>query len=226
MISYDVTKLDFSSLIKDVEGITKHSIKTALTAVKSAWATEAKNRLSSSHKSYSSGIYTSYGMDTNGIYAEIGLRTEHTLSNMLENGFSSYDMKIGFSKSPKRKIGAEGQWYMHIPFRHHTPQANTSSSMPNEIYKQARQLPKWGRMTDKNDTKSIYNNMTKIPQGDVKNSYMTFRTVSENSPADSWIHPGFKGVNIAKDLRTHISDVFMDVFKSNMDYVHGKNRGQ
>jgi len=35
---------------------------------------------------------------------------------------------------------------------------------------------------------------------------VALRTVTENSPANSWIHPGFKGVDIATDVHREIMD--------------------
>lgn len=45
------------------------------------------------------------------------------LPNMIEQGADAFDMKTGFSKSPKRKVKKSGGWYLTVPFRWATPEA-------------------------------------------------------------------------------------------------------
>lgn len=70
------------------------------------------------------------------------LDTNNFLTNMVENGIPSFDMKVGFLNSNKVKIAKNGQKYIVIPI---DPKAKD------------------------------------------------FRVVSESSPANSWIHPGYEG---------------------------------
>lgn len=61
------------------------------------------------------------------------------LPNMIEDGVGAFDMKVGFLKGPKVKVGKNGIKYITIPFRHATPgaigeDAAFSNVMPPQIY--------------------------------------------------------------------------------------------
>lgn len=201
----------FDECAKKLQDTALQSMTATVEATKAVWAQEAKARLNTTANAYISSIYGKVTSDSSGVYAEMGLNSKW--ANMLEDGFPAFDMKSSFSNSTKRKVDEDGHWYLRIPFRHYTPQAKKTTSMPNAIYNQARKMPQWGRIAT-SDTKSVYNGMTKVPQGNNKSTYMTWRTVAESSPASTWMHPGFSGVHVGRSLQTHLEDTLTNVFNA------------
>jgi hypothetical protein len=135
----------------------------------------------------------------------------------LEYGTGARDMKPALLRSPKAKVSAAGGRYLAVPFRHGTPGAVTMPAMPHEVYARARRLGSGERLPDirtgwrtKLPGSSGYRWAPGAPRvtepytwrtgpysgmqrrGRLGHSqYVTFRTVSSNSPAGSWIYPGF-----------------------------------
>jgi hypothetical protein len=215
------TRLDLSSHIKDVS---THTVAQMTTAIRNAWAVEAKSRLNSTANAYINGIKS----NVQGEKAEVYL--EGSWANKLEHGFKPYDMKPMLQRSSKKKLSEEsGQWYMHVPFRHTTPAATgrTGSKMPNSVYREARKLPQWGRMSSAKGSPSWgkFEGMQRVPESPTskRSAYMTWRTVSPKSAPSAFVHPGFKGVHIAKDLGSQIEDTFSKLFQSNTDHALGKD---
>lgn len=69
------------------------------------------------------------------------------LVKMIEEGTYPFDMKDGFMKSSKIKVGKNGKRYLIIPFRWSTPgsvgQSEVfSNQLPKEVYKIAKAQPK------------------------------------------------------------------------------------
>jgi len=65
---------------------------------------------------------------------------------MIEEGASAFDLKDGFAKSDKKKLKADGGWYLTIPFRHATPGTVAESTvfsnkMPKDVYEVAKSKP-------------------------------------------------------------------------------------
>jgi hypothetical protein len=228
-------KLDLS---KDLENIAGVSVFSVASAIRDAWAEEAKSRLNTTAKDYISSIRTEFRKSASEFIAEIYL--EGKWANALEQGFGPFDMKPGFARSSKRKISQENQWYLHIPFRHtaHTATGKSGRPMPSAIYRKASQLPQWGRLqlnrppatswTGYQHKSDIYDGLTKVPESrsSTRSAYFTWRTVSENSDPNAFIHPGFEGVHIADSLIPYVQDTFSQVFASNIQHVLGDNRGR
>jgi hypothetical protein len=98
------------------------------------WRAEASKNLKSTRRNYLTGIRV---MSSGRFQNSVVLMGK--FNNMLEMGFSSFDMKKGFEKSSKAKISANGNWYLTIPFRWATPGAIGENSafsgvMPQDIY--------------------------------------------------------------------------------------------
>lgn len=122
-----------------------------------------------------------------------------TESRMAKSGV--IDLKPFFARSSKKKYNKKGEWYLYIPIQIKT------RKMSRRLYDDLRSFPTNGRpVTVKMDylydrrkqspaVQSInYNpkskNVTIIPRewGEgTRNTYVTFRTVNANSPANSWI---------------------------------------
>lgn len=122
-----------------------------------------------------------------------------TESKMAKSGV--IDLKPFFARSSKKKYNKKGEWYLYIPIQIKT------RKMSRRLYDDLRSFPTNGRpVTVKMDylydrrkqspaVQSINyspksKNVTIIPRewGEgTRNTYVTFRTVNANSPANSWI---------------------------------------
>lgn len=122
-----------------------------------------------------------------------------TESRMAKSGV--IDLKPFFARSSKKKYNKKGEWYLYIPIQIKT------RKMSRRLYDDLRSFPTSNRpITVKMDylydrrkqspaVQSINyspksKNVTIIPRewGEgTRNTYVTFRTVNANSPANSWI---------------------------------------
>ena len=235
-INVDVTQFGItaSDIVKPaVSSAIQLAITSSLAVIKDKWQQEAQHKLNSTRPLYLMGLdFNSivYPYDGEQFSGAVILRGE--LPNMIESGFNPFDMKLGFSKSPKRKItknknGSSG-WYLTIPMRHGTPNSFLySNPMPKDIYSEAKKLKNkqslsvsggqetsWNGYTHKTNK---YDGLTRIIKSytnpdtnkTTKQSYyMTFRRVSNNSDPLSWHHPGYIGAKIADTILPYSSSVF------------------
>lgn len=107
------------------------------------------------------------------------------------------DLKPFFANSSKRKEKEGGGWYLVVPI------SRSAKSMSRRMYEHARTTPSAGetttvvsdymydrrRVSDSNmlNYQPKSKNMQKKKQGKRRHSYVAFRTVSDKSPANSWI---------------------------------------
>lgn len=213
------SNLKLDSMVQDLSA---QSLVQLAQATKSAWASSAKQALNTTAKDYIDAIQVKVRTGTS---PSLELSLKGAWANKLESGFPPYDMKPFFASSSKTKISKEdGAWYLHIPFEHRTSGASgrTGKVMPSAIYNEVRKLPTWGRLTSKGNAKSwgVYEGMQKIPtnSSNTKHTYMTVRTVSENSPPEAFLHPGFGGVHLLEGLTERIPDTFASIFADNTKY--------
>ncbi|MGB9660652.1 MAG: hypothetical protein ACPL5F_01370 [Moorellaceae bacterium] len=126
----------------------------------------------------------------------------------LEFGRPPFDMKPYLLASKKARLGRYGSKYLRVPFRHGIPEAVTLPPMPKEIYQEVRRKGRIGerlegwrsKLTPKGPytwTTGPYSGMQRLGR-ERHSQYMTFRTVSDRSPASSWWHPGIKARRIAE----------------------------
>lgn len=196
---------EFEIIISDI-------VKSTLAYARDEWINEVKNRLNSSRSDYISGISGVYMEDQLNGYIEL----RGKLPQMLEEGYSGFDIKKGFATSPKRHKKKAGGWYLTVPYRHRT--SGNNSVMPNNIKKNASKLGNRNRLeealvrelgygveishADYTWKNSKYDSLTRIikeyqvKDGKQRKSsqYLTFRRVSDKSDPKSWIHPGYKGL--------------------------------
>ena len=225
-VNIDVTQygLSLNDLVAPkVVGAIQSAITTSLAVIKDKWQSEAQAKLNSTRPLYLMGldfnsIVYPYGGDSYSGAVEL----HGKFPNMLETGFSAFDMKTGFSKSSKVTKTKSGGWYLTIPIRHSTPNSFMyGSPMTTDIYKQAKKLKNgeslsvnggqktsWKGYTHKSN---INDGLTRIVKsyGKTKQSqYFTFRRVSNNSDPSSWYHPGYVGVKLAEQLMPYASSTF------------------
>ena len=135
---------------------------------------------------------------------------------IVEDGIKPFDMKQTHLNGPKAKVGASGKKYVTVPFRHNVPgQGVTANAMPEAVYQKAKHLAvsrrngalrtwwtgrkyTWGDRLPAADggakekphwSTGRYTGMVKAGAPG-HSQYLTFRRLSENSPAEAWQHPG------------------------------------
>lgn len=133
------------------------------------------------------------------------------IPNMIESGFDSFDIKEGLLRSTKAKTGKDGKKWITVPFRikpFSTAPLNLRQTLIRENALQniknqglLKSIKVGGNALQgivaklKNTGRSETEGMVKIQKTYEKrtsSTYMTFRRVSENSPAYSWLHPGWR----------------------------------
>lgn len=123
----------------------------------------------------------------------VSLDTSEFVVDMVENGKLSFDMKIGLLNSPKAKVGKDGRRYLSVPL----------NKFRHGKYNWRDQ--KTGRF--KASTTS----------GDVE-----FRIVSDNSPPDSWIHPGHVGFQFINKTLDEFDNVLDEILDAKIEVILNK----
>lgn len=225
-------KIDANSfdLLAEMSPVLNNAIKKAvsdsLENIYDKWTSVAKERLNTTAEDYISGLSISVSND--GLSGSIKL--EGSFQEKIELGSSPFDLKVGFSQSSLVKASKKtGNWYLDIPFRHGTPNSKlTYSKLPYRIYNSAKKIPNLGKLsvnepaltswTGYQHTTSIYDDLKKISiKSGKRNMYMTWRRVSEKSDPLSWVHPGFKGVNLLQDITPFASQILEETVRN---YIH------
>lgn len=233
-ITVDVSSLKVNDqLSPQITAIIRTSIQGSLAIIRDRWQRDVQTKLKSIRMLYLQGLgfdSVVYPLDSDGFAGAVQLRGK--FPNMLEKGFSSFDLKLGFGKSSKAHKSKKGGWYLTIPFRHVTPNSNGmyGSPMPKDVYSAAKKLNDGGRLSfpgagDKSWTgyqhKNIkYDGLTRIIksyQNTNQSQYYTFRRVSNNSDSMSWWHPGYKGVKIAESLMPFAQSTFVEMLTNNLN---------
>jgi len=142
-------KIDFSQVADEfnldkntVKDLIDFVIKKLTARVAYNWETLARHTLHATRWEYIKSLKVGDMGPGTGYVKLIGI-----LPNMIEQGASPFDMKIGFSRSKKAKIKVNGEgWYLTIPFRWATPGALAESEvftgkMPDEIYQIVKSKP-------------------------------------------------------------------------------------
>lgn len=133
---------EFNLPINLSDVIVKDTVLKVTNEIYRNWTNEATKKLKSTRNEYINNLQIKKITD---YHRAIVL--EGVLPNMIEQGVSAFDMKIGFKKSSKVKYSVKTDkngneivsWYLTIPFRHGTPGIVGENSafsliMPEEIY--------------------------------------------------------------------------------------------
>lgn len=163
-----------------------------------------------------------------------------TFPAMLENGFTQFDEKRGFAKSPKktkvtRRIDGRNEpgWFLTIPFRH---EVNGKGALPQKILKAAKDL-KFGEQLSESLVRDLgykpqtsftgykwknakYDHLQRIVKnyksGAKRGQYITFRRVSDKSDPKSFHHPGFKGIKAFPNVARKAEKFAYDYMEANL----------
>lgn len=166
----------------------------------------------------------------------------------IETGQEARDMKPKLLTSSRVKVGKNGKKYLTVPFRHGAP-GSANNAMPGRIYDQARKLSfsritstlptrtyDWGGRIKESNTGQVsragnhpgagstwksgkHQGMVKMNK-DGHTQYMTFRRLSENSPAKSWMRPAIKPKPIRdaviENTQDQINDMILEGFQADL----------
>lgn len=139
---------------------------------------------------------------------------EYDYMDVVENGRTAYDIKIGFSKSERRKRKKNGGWYMTVPFTTNRDSGGTSSivnAKNNDINAVMKKIGEY--KDDSGQFRGSYEysqtkgttgkgNAFKFPQktrtGRITYSYAKFVTASDTSPG--WIYPAIPAHKLGEKL--------------------------
>jgi hypothetical protein len=160
---------------------------------------------------------------TDNSYLYVIFLKPNDISNKIENGYPSYDMKPGLLK---------GEDKVTIPIESH-PTAKTAaaprvldlrSQMLSIIKNEKKKLssysvdhPEKGKITvtrydstgvkfqtAKGQVKELQNLVKVHQHSNNSTKFLTFLTLSKNTDASKWIHPGFQGAHIFPDLDNYV----------------------
>jgi hypothetical protein len=181
---------------------------------------------------YASAVMNGLRYPMNGDAFMGGVVVELDYADKLERGFSTYDMKPGMLNSPKVKFtkpdpadpGANTEPYIDVPFEH--AEAGIPKAVKSEVKKTGTALglirlgkglgraqagirskiaPRELGLEDYTWRTGLFANLTRKVSGpENRGKYMTFRRISGNSDASSWIHPGVSPKPVTKAIVENI----------------------
>lgn len=196
-------------------------VDTVPLLVKQQINTLAKRRLNSSYENYMSAVKVR--LDDYVLLVE--LDQDNWLANAVEQGVAAFDMKEKMLNGPKARINKKGQRFNIIPISKEKDGKGNNTDKSQDIQKRINEVlkkPKLGPSQLKVGNNGQLRQSQKILSDDPKLSgfyrtrtfestaqyyegkskpkwgYVMFRIVSENSPPESWQHPGLEAVGIFK----------------------------
>lgn len=165
-ISIDISEFiqNYSLTQNEAKSIMSNVVRGLAVETFQLWEIFATQNLKSTRNQYISGLQVINESELICSVVLIG-----TLNNMIESGVGAYDMKNGFSKSPKVKYNKNGGWYLTIPFRFSTPGAIGESSvfsnqLPQAIYSLVKNLQTKQTQIDESLSKSTQLSKNSIPE--------------------------------------------------------------
>lgn len=156
-----------------------------------------------------------------------------------EEGFASFDQKPGLLHGPKSKVSKDGFRYNLVPFGHRKKDTTGMTPGPKKSYYEEinkvissmhkivphEMRDRSGRVVGSivaqasKDVTGYGAGMIKVSKQYDKaksSTYLTFRAVSEKSPSNTWIHPGYHGLKafdvVEKMVDDRIDQIIQVVF--------------
>jgi hypothetical protein len=132
-VDLDSLSAEFLLTKKQNQELAKNIILSVTGTLKEKWQEIASNELGKTRDGYIRSLI----IGDEGIYVGF-VKLLNQLPNMIEQGANAFDMKQGFSKSPKIKVKKDGGWYLTVPSTWATPSSIGelhSVKMPEPIYK-------------------------------------------------------------------------------------------
>lgn len=225
-----------TDIYKAIDNIASNMVKATLSYARDELIQEAHNKLSSTSIEYKAAI--SPVQMENQLKGSVSLNGK--FPSMLETGFTAFDEKMGFSKSPKKKKvnrwnkgKNDPGWFLTIPYRHKT---SGKGALPANVLKAAKELD-IGQYLSESLIRSLgykpqisftgykwrnakYDNLNRVVKtyksGQKRGQYITFRRVSDKSASNSWIHPGFKGIKAFPTVARKAEKFAYDYLEKNL----------
>lgn len=122
------------------------------------------------------------------------IELEGWLPNALETGVGSFDMKPGLLK---------GRDHLAVPMQYGAPGSTDKTPLTTQTFNKVKTLKRGERFSTKLG-RSKYEGLQRDKQSKNRDSFVKFRTVSANSPSDSWIHPGLTPLLLAEQVQSFI----------------------
>lgn len=196
-------------------------------AAYSHWQMLAQNQLMTSRAAYLAGLREpDLKLNERGKIAVAKIELVGWLPNAVERGITSFDMKKGLLTKRRTLKDGTSQRYNIIPFRHGTtkvtgsnfppinPRRDTSPVESLKHLKRANLIPSRTKVSAfpipvrhpksraQVAVKNIYKGIKKYGGGGrgMTGGIFTFRTVTDKSPANSWVHPGITGRKFSKQV--------------------------
>ena len=243
-VSIDISDTinEFSLTREQANQLSKYILDSVVDSFVRAWEEDVDNTLHQTRAEYKKGIFQE-NPDEHTIVVGLTPR-QSSLSMMLEEGATQFDIKEGMAKSPNRHLKKNGGWFMSVPFRFATSDAvaesmSFSNQMPKPIEKLVRttggpltieQIPSSFNKIGQNITSgythkfNIYEGLHREEIGsgtEKRGGYMNFRRISDKSDKDAWVHPGFEAHKFMEksmnDLDVgNVVDHAIDEFLGNM----------
>lgn len=118
----------------------RESISVAKDYAIQKWITTAESKFTHSQGGYARSLVegVKYPFQNDPFHARI--EPKGKIAYYLEKGVQPFDLKKMLQTSNKVRISKDGKKYLVIPFRHGTPGSKTLPPMPEEVYKEARNL--------------------------------------------------------------------------------------
>lgn len=183
-----MVQIDIESMVKDLN-VTKQDLDQVRQLVVKAYINEvysetinlAFDKLNASRNEYMSAL----SIQKIDEYTYELVLKGNTLAAMIENGAGSFDMKIGFGRSPKAIPTKNGGWYLTIPMIFRTPSANARSGapgqlLPRKIYDLIRNSPSTVRDIGDEVISTLSNS-------DIPDRYQPGQLTSLNKQADAYV---------------------------------------
>ena len=228
---YTVT-LDTSAALAQISSQVDEIMDTALEEL-GAYALDRMRELSNtkldirSYQEYINSIETSRTQN------EFEFKIVEPKAVRLEEGYNSFDIKVGLLASSKVKKGKSGS-YIDVPFEH-TIYKRLAGTKGNKLTsggslvtsgsqkaairaatkrvkssaKAERLFPSGKRKVRGKQTDMLVTPYSRAQQQVVKGKAYTytFRRVSEKSAPNSWIHPGVKGIKVFEEVAQELDTI-------------------
>lgn len=148
-------------------------------------------------------------------------------ANDIENGYPGFSIRDNLLKNAT-KTSKDGSKYVDVPLTYEPFAKSSASPKTTDLRSAALALIKQNGIdkiirdqagapiqgvvariatTGSQFPESYLSGLTKIQKtynGATQSTYLTFRRVSEKTPANKWLHPGFKGVKIFDEIEQYI----------------------
>jgi len=242
-ISLNLEAQRLNKSLKFIDEMTKAQIKKSMEALAKSVMIKAQElahqKLNSTLPDYLNGLSLEKEEDQHSVVYKLSLAPE---AGWIETGGPSagFDLKPGILQGPRKlHISKEGKRYKHVPFEHHPHGKTESRGVAGQVQKSLKSsIEKYGlnKIVKASGNKALQGKMKNEMKGEIRSrlhpylqgltqykkqynkttqsTYKTFRTISENSPENSWIiQKPWLGAKIFPELGTYVKEEMATILK-------------